>query len=82
MIPSNLLARAQAAGVPLRPEAAHKLADFLPIFLETNAQINLSAPSQCCTATLWELEERSRPSVDVRSLLAPAEQKEPPPCVG
>ena len=41
--PADLLSQAAARGVPLRPEAAHKLADFLPIFLEKNSQVNLSA---------------------------------------
>lgn len=41
--PADLLAQAAARGVPMSTEASEKLAAFLPLFLETNSHINLSA---------------------------------------
>lgn len=41
--PADLLAIAAARDIPMSPECAQKLADFLPLFLEKNSQVNLSA---------------------------------------
>lgn len=41
--PADLLSQAAARKVPLSPAAAEKLAALLPIFLEKNSQVNLSA---------------------------------------
>ncbi len=43
MNPKELLELAAARGIPLSADAAKKLAAFLPKFLETNSQVNLSA---------------------------------------